>query len=164
MSLAKFLLLAMLSWVPAKLQPEGAAAATARYESIAADVAEVVERDDEPAIYGGSKTLTALVVLSIAKSESAYWQRVDEGRCHSEECDRGLAVGMWQFHPGMGLAFDGLGWKYDANGYRAKDFIADRKMTIRMVLHLLRGPHGAGWDGTSRMQRATDFLASHPRE
>jgi hypothetical protein len=163
MSLAAYLLAAMMLWVPAKLQPEGQVAATARYESIAADVAEVVERDDEPAIYGGSKTLTALVVLSIAKSESAFWKRVDDGECREDECDAGEAVSLWQFHPGIGLAFDGDGWRYDASGYQKKDFIADRKLAARMTLHLLRGPHQAAWDGAPRRDRAVSFAASHQR-
>jgi hypothetical protein len=163
MSLAKFFLIAMVLWVPPRFQPEGEAAALERYEAIAADVAEVVERDDEPAV-DGSPALTGLVVLSMAADESAFAQRVDEGHCLPKECDHGRAATMWQIHADCGLAFDGVGWRYDCSeGFRNADLVADRKRTIRMVLHIRRGTHDHRWDGPKRRQRAATFEATHPR-
>jgi hypothetical protein len=165
MSLAKYLFIAMVSWLSPAKQPESLEVSTARYESIAADVAEVVSREDEPALFKNDtdKTKTALLLISMAYFESSYFARVDEGHCLPKECDGGLAFSMWQFHPEMGLAFDGDKWKYDANGWHGKDFIADRKLTIRMVLHLLRGPHTSGWGEGKRKEKAMTYFSKNPR-
>jgi hypothetical protein len=166
MTLVAYIVAAMLFWVPAKWQPEDEAETLARYESIASDVVEVVQRPDEPPLFAdddAERTKTAMLVTVIAASEGAFWKRVDEGHCRATECDGGQAFTLWQFHPGMGLAFDGDGWRYDWNGFHGRDFIADRKLAIRMVLHLLRGQHTAGWDGHGRRERAASYEREHPR-
>lgn len=163
-SLQDYLVTAMATWVPPGAQPEGEEAARARYAEIASDVASVVSDPSEAPLFDRDEDRhkTGLLVLSIASLESSYFARVDEGHCLPRECDRGLASTMWQVHFERGIALDGGGWKYDPAGFHPKDALGDRKLAVRIVLHLLRGPHDGLWDGGKRRRRAEEFAVAHP--
>jgi hypothetical protein len=165
-ALSAYILAAMNTWVPPEKQPEPLDETRARYASIADDIAAAVERDDEPSLFPNDpdKTLTGLLVASMAVSESTYFKRVDEGHCLQGECDGGLAFTMWQIHPQCGLAFYDLKWRFDcAHGFRGVDLVTDRQLAVRLVLHIIRGPHDGRWNGGERLSRAQGYAATHPR-
>lgn len=162
--LASYLDAAMTAWVPPAAQPEGEDAAKARYAAIAQDVAAVVSDPDEPPLFEGDndRHRTALLLLSIASYESSFFARVDEGRCLPRECDAGHAFGLFQVQPARGIALDGDGWRYDSRGFHGRDMVRDRRIAIRVALHLARGPHDPRWTGGDRTARADTWAAAHP--
>ncbi len=127
-TLAAYLLTAMISWMPTKVHHrEGDAAALARYEAIATDIAKVALDENEVPLFAGEdgRTQTALLVASIASYESHFRADVDEGRARG---DKGISVCIMQ------IQVHGK----TAEGWTAKDLIDDRAKCVAAGLHLVR--------------------------
>jgi hypothetical protein len=81
--LAKYLLSAMSAWIPPSAQSalEPVDEARVRYESIASDLASVVNEEDVAPLFEGpsGRAQTALVALSVASFESYFRRDVDAG-------------------------------------------------------------------------------------
>jgi hypothetical protein len=135
-ALVTYLVAAMVAWIPPRAQelrnpPEPRADALARYESIARDLATVVEDESESALFGGrdARTQTALVMLSIASFESAYTREVDFGIGRGVG-DQGNSWCLMQLRIGRGTTRE---------GWTGHDLVEDRTKCFRAALHLLRG-------------------------
>jgi hypothetical protein len=83
-ALASYLLAAMTSWMPMKnhLQSEAPDVTEARYEQIAADVAQIATDSDEEPLFQGEdgRVKTALLLLSVAFYESNFRGDIDGGK------------------------------------------------------------------------------------
>lgn len=127
-ALAAYLLSAMISWMPTKVHHrEGEAAALARYEAIATDIAKVALDENEVPLFAGEdgRTQTALLVASIASYESHFRADVDEGKARG---DKGVSWCLMQ------IQVHGK----TAEGWTAKDLIEDRQKCLTAGLHLVR--------------------------
>ncbi len=190
-ALTTYLLTAMLAWMPAKNQKarESPEAASARYETIASDVATVTLDPAEPALFAGGdgRVKTALVVLSVAFWESAFRVDVDSGQCKPPECDNGHAFTIWQLHPEDGFIFDRdvftfarnrpAQWRTDhaSEIMDGPGLLRDRKLAAKVALHMIRysvknsgslaiytGERGNGPKSQTRMNHAVQWLKAHP--
>lgn len=190
-ALTTYLFTAMLAWMPLRNQAnrETEEAASARYESIASDIATVATDPSEPPLFGGDdgRVKSALVVLSVAFWESGFRADVDGGRCKPNECDHGLAYSLWQLHPEDGFIFDGDVFTYSRNRSHAwreehaseifdgPMLIQDRQLAARVALHILRysvrnggslgiytGENGNGPKARLRYGHAMSWLRGHP--
>ena len=166
--LASYLLAFILAFAPPP-KPSEEAVELERLSEIAADVDAVVSDPNEPPLFDGAngRARTGLLLLSMAKSESDFAEHIDHGRCLPHECDHGHAATMWQLHTDGGIALDGVRYRYwwaggDGPFFRGPDLVADRRLAVRVVLHVLRGPHTVGWDGPQRRARAEFWAAKHP--
>ncbi len=106
---------------PARQAPELEDLARARYEAIAADVAEAVE--EAPPLFRGKhgRHRTAALLLAVALHESAFRLEVDTGASRG---DAGRSCTLWQFNFGKGELCDAL--------------LADRKLAARKAIELIR--------------------------
>lgn len=156
-SLVLYLVIAMLSWSPAKdhVRFESETETLARYEAIATDIATVVLDPDEAPLYDDAdKAETALQVAGVGFFESRYWAFVDDGSCNrlawkrdhgwaKELCDGGRAWTIWQIQANYtktgGIELDGDSWRYGPTGYRGPALVKDRRVAARVALHMMRG-------------------------
>lgn len=127
--------------------------ATARYESIAKDIAEVVFDASETPLFKGQngRIKTAAVIQSIMLHESGFRKDVDLGRGKQAVGDGGKSWCMMQVQLGVVKAngktqqrivlesegtfhfvFDGV------SGLGGEDLVKDRKNCIRAGLHIMR--------------------------
>lgn len=143
MTLAAALLHAMLILAPpGKLAAlpqyagfeETAEERTSRYESFAADVAEVV-KEGAP-LPGRSKTATGALLLALAFEESGFAKDADVGpACYrgkdgkNARCDSGRSACALQVNLGKGKT---------PEGWTQADLFADRKKCLRVGLRLAR--------------------------
>jgi hypothetical protein len=74
----------------------------------------------------------------------------------------GRAYGLFQVQPAQGIALDGGSWRFDRDGFHGRDMVRDRKIAIRVALHLMRGPHDPRWTGGDRAERADAYANAHP--
>lgn len=133
-TLITYLLSAMLAWAPAKTHDYYASRedTTARYESIARDVAEVALDPNEAPLFGGpeGRAQTALLVASIASYESGGFRRdVDLGSGKRSRGDGGRSWCIMQVNVGNGVT---------AEGWTGRDLVQDRHKCIRAGLALIR--------------------------
>jgi hypothetical protein len=130
--LAKYLLTAMSAWIPPSAQRalEPAADARDRYESIAMDMATVVQEEGVHSLFQGpsGRTQTALVALAVASFESNFRRDVDTG---VRTGDQGSSWCLMQVK-----VVDG---RTTQEGYRGVDLTTDRKKCFRVGLRLMRG-------------------------
>jgi hypothetical protein len=158
----KYLLAAMVSWVPIANQVsngESAESAQARYEATASDIIETVYADDEPAVFLGAdgNIKSALELAAIGSFEGGFQKFVDEGGCNVKgfkadrrgSCDGGTAYTIWQIHPMSGLMLKGTGItsvyynqqaakEHPEDVWTGAKLVADRKMAAKVALHLIR--------------------------
>lgn len=190
-ALTNYLLAAMTAWMPitSHAHSEAPEVTEARYEQIAADIAEVALDPDEAPLFAGEdgRVKTALLLLSVAYHESRFRGDVDAGRCKPYECDHGKAFSLWQLHPEDGLVFDDdvftfarnrpTTWRQEHAGeiFDGPALVRDRKLAARMALHMLRysmkNAHslaiytGEGHNGPQarmRMELALSYVRQHP--
>lgn len=157
MDLAALVLTAMTTWVPVRehLQFEPREVTVARYESIANDIAQVVEENDAQRI--GTPEREALLLASVASYESHFAARVDQCK------KRGPSWTIFQISSNRRLA------------------CSDRKAAARIALYRIResfavcaglpyenrlsfyatGKVERTWFSRSRVERATRFEAAH---
>jgi hypothetical protein len=110
---------------------------TARYESIAKDLFDVVYDPTEVPLFAGPKgrARTAALVLAVAYHESGFAHDVDVGPCYrgkdgrGARCDHGKSACVMQLHVGDGTTLQ---------GYTQEELFADRKKCFRAGLGLLR--------------------------
>jgi len=153
-----WLVSAMTAWVPTSQHvylKESAADANVRYNSIASDALQVAFDPNEAPLFkdpkGQARIRTALLLIAIARHESTYVKRVEEGHCLKGECDNGFAHCLMQVHTeGGGLVLDSDTYSFakdhtkewrEAN--KAKiltkaSLIEDRKVCFKAALHKLR--------------------------
>ncbi len=116
---------------------ETAAEKSARYESIASDLFEVVYDPKETPLFRGAKgrARTAALVLAVAYHEGGFAHDVDVGPCYrgkdgrGSRCDHGTSACLMQLHVGTGKTIQ---------GYSHDELFADRKKCFRAGLGLLR--------------------------
>lgn len=190
-ALTSYLLAAMTAWMPIRshAHAEAPEATEARYEQIAADVAQIALDPDEAPLFQGEdgRVKTALLLLSVALHESGFRGEIDAGRCKPYECDHGKAFSIWQLHPEDGLIFDGdvftfarnrpASWRTDhaSEIFDGASLVRDRRLAARMALHMLRysmknahslaiytGEAGNGPKARLRMETALAYLRQHP--
>ena len=109
---------------------------TARYESIANDIAAVVLDPEEKPLYGGpqGRGQTAALIVAVAFMESGFAPDVDKGPCYRGKdgkglrCDSGRSASIMQIMVGDGRTKDG--WK-------KADLFQDRTKAVRAALHLM---------------------------
>lgn len=160
-ALALYVLVAMLSWSPARDHlPTPEAETIARYDGVSLDIATPVSDESEPPLFehDPDKAETALLVAAVAFYEARYWTYVDEGLCNRRSwrqekpgaravlCDGGSAYSFWQIHPQFttpkghesGIVLDADGWHYGVDGFKGPDLVANRQAAARVALHMLR--------------------------
>lgn len=141
--LTKYILAAMISWVPLSahlvpganglLVPESELSVQARYEATAADIAAVVLDPNEPHVFRGSDhgDKEALELAAIGSFEGGFNKFVEDGDCNKKDyhadrrgtCDGGNAFSNWQIHifgNGYILGPDGSLTSVDAEKAKAK--------------------------------------------
>lgn len=180
MTLAAYLLAAILAWTrvptdcgakPAtcaaweKINAESPGDARARYEEIAQQVADEAEKR------GGTKWRqwrTALELVAIAFEETGFASLVDDGSCNSPYtqepatsmiralggCDHGRAWTVWQLHPDLTTDVQ--------HGIQGPDLVADRTLAIHVAwdLRLVRPMAWTVWQMAAR--RAAAWMRGHP--
>lgn len=158
-ALVLWLVSAMTGWVPVSqhsIHHETTEETSDRYESMATDAMKVAFEPSETPLFPdkNGRTRTALLMIAIAKWESGYIKRIDDGICLKGECDGGLAACIMQvhtngslvldspFHPGeYSFAFQRTKeWReeHKAEILNKDSLIKDRKMCFRAALHMLR--------------------------
>jgi hypothetical protein len=151
-SLASYLVVAMLAWVPvhAHAPLESQDHVMARYESIARDLASVTLDESETPLFEGpdGRTETALLMLSIASYESSFSKRVDEG---IRRGDHGLSYCLMQIHVGNGSTRE---------GWNGRQLIQDRKLCFRAALHILQASFTA-CRGLPMEDRLSAYASGH---
>ncbi len=138
---------------------ETSAERTARYRSIAADLAAVVEAES-PVI--GGHTETAALLLAVVAHESGFARDVDIGPCHTagkwrDRCDRSKAVCLVQAQAGRKqnrvLQADRKAClRYGLDAIR-KSLATCRGNAPNTRLALLSGSCSRGLDGAARIWR-----------
>jgi hypothetical protein len=140
MTLATYVLAAMLAWSRPHAQPKNADDA-AWLGSIAQDIADV-SLEGEPLFKDdASHARTALLLASVARYESSFASWVDAGLCNDKAwrdsnpdihrgatCDGGHAFSLWQIHAGAA----------------GPALIGDRRAAIREAITRLRVSLDAG--------------------
>jgi len=165
MTLASYVLAAMLSWSPLAdhLYQEPAAVASARYQSIAQDIADVAE-SEEPLFAGSDgRARTAVLLAAVASLESGNFD-VKVQSC-TRAGDHGRALGLWQTH---------TSWAESCTTVRQAAQVALARMRASFVSCEREDPavwlseyasgrcdHGHTAART-RWRRAADWLRSHP--
>ena len=149
-----WLVRAMKSWVPLsdhKIHNETEQEAEARYDSIASDALHVAFEPGEKPLFDGpyGRQRTSLLIVTIARYESNFIRRIDEGRCLKGECDNGAAACIMQVHTEDGLILEPDTYSYahskskewlDSHSEKVltKDSLKDRKTCFRAALHKMR--------------------------
>jgi hypothetical protein len=100
-----------------------------RYDSIADDIAAVVSDPEETPLFDGEagREATGLLLASIAWHESAFRRDVDVCKGTRSKGDHGRSIGLLQLMSGPNY-----------EGHKAKEICADRKLAIRLGLHVLQ--------------------------
>lgn len=111
-----------------------------RYEGIASDAVAVAYDTDEAPLFPGSqgRAKTAALILAIARLESDYSVKVDDGRIRG---DHGSSFCMMQIHIGSRhVVLEGDTWRYGTKdeGWTGADLLADRRKCFRAGLHFAR--------------------------
>jgi hypothetical protein len=138
-----------------------------RYESIADDISAVAMDENEPPLFKGpaGREATAVLLSAVAWHESAFRKDVDICKGVRSKGDQGLSVGLLQVMKGRNY-----------EGHSAGEICEDRRLAIRLGLHVLRrakdtcqgGPrlwlqsYAAGWCGKSTSS-ARDACAAFER-
>lgn len=126
--------------------------ATARYDSIASDIAEVVYDTNEAPLFKGpdGRIRTVGVILSIMLHESGFRKDVDNGQGALAVGDGGRSWCMMQVQLGRAnasghtnqriiLDADTFSYAFDGKtGFGGEDLVRDRKTCIRVGLHIIR--------------------------
>lgn len=136
---------------------ETPAEATARYESIAKDIIEVVYDPSEPPLFKGKngRVRTISLILSVMLHESGFRKDVDLGVGKVARGDGGRSVCMMQINLGPGrlkkwnktenrFARPGDPPDQLSGGWNAAEMLADRKNCIRGGLQILRTSFASG--------------------
>jgi len=156
-----------------------------RYTSIATDLYDVVNDEDEAPLYDGKdgRIKTALTLLSIASFESGFRKDVDLGLGTQARGDHGRSVCLAQINVGGGrikLTKTGIEFPQDGSGYSASDIINDRKVCFRIALHIARMSFACGnseegslqmyasgkcdggaWESRNRIRRAMKWYGQY---
>ena len=100
-----------------------------RYESIAEDISAVAMDESEPPLFKGAagREATAILLSAVAWHESGFRKDVDICKGIRSKGDNGLSVGLLQVMRGRNY-----------EGHSAKEICDDRKLGIRLGLHVLR--------------------------
>lgn len=100
-----------------------------RYDSIAADIAAVLSDENEVPLFEGpaAREATGLLLATIAWHESGYRKDVDTCKGALSRGDHGRSVGLLQVMRGPNY-----------EGHTAKEICSDRRLAIRLGLHVLR--------------------------
>jgi hypothetical protein len=100
-----------------------------RYESIAEDISSVAMDEDEPPLFKGpaAREATAVLLSAVAWHESGFRKDVDICKGLRSKGDNGLSVGLLQVMKGRNY-----------EGHSAMEICKDRKLAIRLGLHVLR--------------------------
>lgn len=163
MTLTMYLLGALAAWMP-----PASVEMRARQESVASDIASVVEDPSEPPLFKGDdhRATTGLLLASLSVMEGGLAKYVDSGECNdvkwrgshklmlkAGDCDGGRAYSLWQIHVGTGLLLLPSGGYVvartapeDAEGtfVGKQEILSDRANAVRAALHILRQSFSAG--------------------
>lgn len=167
-----YILAAMISWVPLN---EGGLCywpvsqscldrANQHYQEIAKDVAEVVYEPNTKLPFDGAdaKAKTALLMVSIASTESHFNKDVDDCR---RTGDHGIAFGLWQTHtPRAATCNDRKQALRLAIGIVVQSFEAckDYPLIDRMAVYTSGSCHVNWRPSHIKMYRAFNYLKDHP--
>jgi hypothetical protein len=108
---------------------EPLADAQTRYESIAEDISAVVMDETEPPLFTGpaAREATGVLLSAIAWHESGFRKDVDVCKGLRSKGDNGRSVGLLQVMAGPNY-----------EGHSAREICEDRRLAIRLGLHVLR--------------------------
>jgi len=108
---------------------EPLADAQTRYESIAEDISAVVMDETEPPLFTGpaAREATGVLLSAIAWHESGFRKDVDVCKGVRSKGDNGRSVGLLQVMKGPNY-----------EGHSAREICEDRRLAIRLGLHVLR--------------------------
>ena len=108
---------------------EPLADAQTRYESIAEDITAVVMDENEPPLFSGpaAREATGVLLSAIAWHESGFRKDVDVCKGIRAKGDNGRSVGLLQVMAGPNY-----------EGHSSREICQDRKLAIRLGLHVLR--------------------------
>jgi hypothetical protein len=108
---------------------EPLAEAELRYESIAEDISAVAMDEDEPPLFTGpaAREATAVLLSAVAWHESGFRKDVDICKGARSKGDKGRSVGLLQVMKGPNY-----------EGHSATEICQDRRLAIRLGLHVLR--------------------------
>jgi Transglycosylase SLT domain len=100
-----------------------------RYESIAEDISAVAMDENEPPLFKGpaGREATAVLLSAVAWHESGFRKDVDICKGIRSKGDHGLSVGLLQVMKGRNY-----------EGHSANEICEDRRLAIRLGLHVLR--------------------------
>lgn len=100
-----------------------------RYESIAEDISAVVMDENEPPLFNGpaAREATGVLLGAIAWHESGFRKDVDICKGARSKGDKGRSVGLLQVMKGPNY-----------EGHSASEICQDRRLAIRLGLHVLR--------------------------
>jgi hypothetical protein len=103
--------------------------AQTRYESIAEDITAVVMDENEPPLFSGpaGREATGVLLSAIAWHESGFRKDVDVCKGVRSKGDNGRSVGLLQVMAGPNY-----------EGHSAHEICDDRRLAIRLGLHVLR--------------------------
>ena len=103
--------------------------AQTRYESIAEDISAVVMDESEPPLFTGpaAREATGVLLSAIAWHESGFRKDVDVCKGVRSKGDNGRSVGLLQVMAGPNY-----------EGHTAREICEDRRLAIRLGLHVLR--------------------------
>ena len=126
---------------------------TARYESIASDVSEVVYDPSEAPLFRGpqGRVMTSSVIMATMRYESGGFRKdVDHGIGDHAKGDGSASWCLMQVnlspvskdgttHTRIILDPDGMfHYVYNGTGFGGEDLVRDRKTCIRVALHIMR--------------------------
>jgi hypothetical protein len=100
-----------------------------RYESIAEDLAAIVNDENEPPLFSGpaGREATAVMLSAIAWHESGFRRDVDACKGARSKGDDGRSLGLLQVMAGP-----------NHEGHSADEICGDRRLALRLGLHVLR--------------------------
>lgn len=100
-----------------------------RYKEVAADIVEVAFDENEPPLFDGpaGREATALLLTAVAWHESGFRKDVETCQGPLAKGDDGRSIGLFQIMQGK-----------NRQGYSAKEICSDRKLQVRLGLHVLR--------------------------
>jgi hypothetical protein len=103
--------------------------AEVRYESIAEDISAVAMDESEPPLFKGpaAREATAVLLSAVAWHESGFRKDVDICKGVRSKGDKGRSVGLLQVMKGRNY-----------EGHSALEICQDRRLAIRLGLHVLR--------------------------
>jgi hypothetical protein len=103
--------------------------AQTRYASIAEDISAIVMDETEPPLFTGpaAREATGVLLSAIAWHESGFRKDVDVCKGVRSKGDNGRSVGLLQVMAGPNY-----------EGHSAREICEDRRLAIRLGLHVLR--------------------------